>query len=124
MTSIKTALSWTYTTTIGLRVIPLDDMPSTTLAPLINYPLVFEVLNFFRAHWFLNCKHLLSLTLTAVKGSNNNDIMWIDLLAVSHTHLLCQAKNLAPPSYPLPLLKRVGYVYFFAGGNQLSGLQP
>ena len=103
--------SWTCTTTIGLRVIPLDDMPSTALTPLIDHPSVFEVLNLFRACWFLNCKHLMSLTLAAVKGGNNNDITWIDLLPSSHTHLLCQAKNLAPPSYPLPLLKRVMFTF-------------
>ena len=103
--------SWTCTTTIGLRVIPLDDMPSTTSTPLINHPSVFEVLNLFRACWFLNCEHLMSLTLAAVKGSDNNDIIWIDLLPSSHTYLLHQAKNLAPPSYPLSLLKRVMFTF-------------
>ena len=86
-------------------------MPSTALTPLIDHPLVFEVLNLFRACWFLNREHLMSLTLAAVKGGNNNNIMWIDLLPSSHTHLLCQAKNLAPPSYPLPLLKRVMFTF-------------
>ena len=103
--------SWTCTTTIGLRVIPLDNMPSTASTPLIDHPSVFEVLNLFRACWFLNREHLMSLTLAAVKGSDNNDITWIDLLPSSHTHLLGQAKNLAPPSYPLPLLKRVMFTF-------------
>ena len=49
----------------------------------------------------------MSLILAAVKGGDNNDIMWIDLLPSAHTHLLRQAKVLAPPSYPLSLLKRV-----------------
>ena len=86
-------------------------MPSTASTPLIDHPSVFEVLNLFRARWFLNREHLLSLTLSAVKGGENNDITWIDLLPSSHTHLLRQAKNLAPPSYPLPLLKRVMFTF-------------
>ena len=86
-------------------------MPSTASTPLIDHPSVFEVLNLFRARWFLNREHLLSLTLSAVKGGDNNDITWIDLLPSSHTHLLRQAKNLAPPSYPLPLLKRVMFTF-------------
>ena len=86
-------------------------MPSPASTPLIDHPSVFEVLNLFRACWFLNREHLMSLTLTAVKGSDNNDITWIDLLPSSHTHLLRQAKNLAPPSYPLPLLKRVMFTF-------------
>ena len=86
-------------------------MPSTASTPLIDHPSVFEVLNLFRARWFLNREHLLSLTLSAVKGGDNNDSTWIDLLPSSHTHLLRQAKNLAPPSYPLPLLKRVMFTF-------------
>ena len=71
-------------------------MPSTASAPIVNHP-VFNVLNLFRACWFLNCKHLMSLILAAVKGGDNNDITWIDLLPSAHTHLLCQAKALAFP---------------------------
>jgi len=86
-------------------------MPSTASAPIVNHPSVFDVLNLFRARWFLNCEHLLSLILAAVKGGNNNDITWIDLIPNSHTHLLHQAKALAPPSYPLSLLKRVMFTF-------------
>jgi len=53
----------------------------------------------------------MSLILAAVKGSDNNNITWIDLLPNSHTHLLHQAKALPPPSYPLPLLKRVMFTF-------------
>jgi len=53
----------------------------------------------------------MSLILAAIKGGNNNNIIWIDLLPTSHTYLLCQAKALAPPSYPLPLLKRVMFTF-------------
>jgi len=93
------------------RVISPPTMPSTASAPIVDHPLVFDVLNLFRACWFLNCKHLMSLVLAAVKGGNNNNIMWIDLLLSAHTHLLCQAKALAPPSYPLSLLKRVMFTF-------------
>ena len=86
-------------------------MPSTTSAPIIDHPSVFDVLNLFRACWFLNHKHLISLILAAVKGSDNNNITWINLLPNSHTHLLCQAKALPPPSYPLPILKRVLFTF-------------
>jgi len=86
-------------------------MPSTTSAPIVDHPSVFDVLNLFRAHWFLNREHLMSLILAAVKGGDNNDIMWIDLLPNLHTHLLRQAKALAPPSYPLPILKRAMFTF-------------
>ena len=62
----------------------------------------------------------MSLTLTAVKGGDNNDITWINLLPSSHTHLLHQAKNLAPPSYPLPLLKRVMFTFLLEVINSQS----
>ena len=95
----------------SLRVISPPTMPSTTSAPIVNHPSVFDILNLFRAHWFLNHKHLMSLILAAIKGGDNNDIMWINLLPSAHTHLLCQAKALAPPSYPLSLLKRVIFTF-------------
>ena len=103
--------SWTITTTIGFRVIPPVPMPSTTSTTIIDYLSVFDILNLFRACWFLNHKHLLSLVLSTVKGDKNNDITWIDLLPQAHTYLLCQAVALAPPSYPLPLLKRVMFTF-------------
>jgi len=81
----------------GVR--PLDD------------PSVFDVLNIFHARWFLNREHLLSLILSAVKGGDNNEVTWIDLLPQAHSHLLRQAKNLAPLSYPSALLKRVMFVF-------------
>ena len=95
----------------SLRVILPPAMPSTASAPIIDHPSVFDVLNLFRACWFLNREHLLSLILAAVKGGDNNNIMWIDLIPNSHTHLLRQAKALAPPSYPLSLLKRVMFTF-------------
>ena len=49
-------------------------MPSTASAPIIDHPSVFDVLNLFRARWFLNREHLMSLILAAVKGGDNNDI--------------------------------------------------
>ena len=78
--------------------------------PLDN-PSVFDILNLFQACWFLNCRHLLSLVLSAVKGRDNNKVTWINLLPQAQSHLLCQAKNLAPLSYPSALLKRVMFVF-------------
>jgi len=49
------------------------------VAPLDN-PSIFNVLNIFCACWFINCKHLLSLILSATKGGDNNEMMWINLL--------------------------------------------
>ena len=74
-------------------------------------PSVFDVLNIFCARWFLNRKHLLSLILSTIKGRDNNKVTWINLLPQAHSHLLCQAKNLAPLSYPSALLKRVMFVF-------------
>ena len=95
----------------SFRVISPPAMLSPLSAPIVDLPVVFNVLNLFRACWFLNCKHLMSLILAAVKGGDNNDIMWIDLILSAHTHLLCQAKALAPPYYPLSLLKRVMFPF-------------
>ena len=85
-------------------------VPQSGVRPLDN-PSVFDVLNIFCAYWFLNCKHLLSLVLSAVKGRANNKVTWVDLLPQAHSHLLHQAKNLAPLSYPSALLKRVMFIY-------------
>ena len=80
------------------------------VAPLVDLS-VFDMLNIFRARWFINREHLLSLILSATKGGDNNEVTWIDLLPQAHSHLLRQAKNLAPLSYPSPLLKRVMFVF-------------
>ena len=64
----------------------------------------------------------MSLVLAAVKGGNNNDITWIDLLPSTHTHLLCQAKALAPPSYPLSLLKMVIFTFFLEVVNSCGSV--
>jgi len=97
-------------------------MPSTASAPIVDHPSVFDVLNLFRACWFLNHKHLMSLVLAAVKGGDNNDIMWINLLPSTHTHLLHQAKALAPPSYPLSLLKRVMFTFLLEVVNSCGSV--
>jgi len=85
-------------------------VPQSGVQPLDD-PSVFNVLNIFRACWFLNREHLLSLVLSAVKGGANNEVTWVDLLPQAHSHLLHQAKNLAPLSYPSALLKRVMFAY-------------
>src|SRR4029077_15630834 len=81
------------------------------VASLIDHPSVFEVLNIFRARWFVNHEHLLSCVLSAVKGGDDNSITWVDLLPAAHSGFLRQASSLAPKSYPLSLLKRVMFTH-------------
>ena len=64
----------------------------------------------------------MSLVLAAVKGGDNNNIMWIDLTPSTHTHLLCQAKALAPLSYPLSLLKRVMFTFLLEVVNSCGSV--
>jgi len=64
----------------------------------------------------------MSLILAAVKGGNNNDITWINLLPSTHTNLLRQAKALAPPSYPLSLLKRVMFTFLLEVVNSCGSV--
>jgi len=64
----------------------------------------------------------MSLILAAVKGGNNNDITSINLTSSTHTHLLHQAKALAPPSYPLSLLKRVMFTFLLEVVNSCGSV--
>ena len=68
---------------------------------------VFDVLNVFCARWFVNCAHILSLALFAQKAGEGNEVTWVKFSPQSHSHLVKQALALAPPSYPLTLVKRV-----------------
>jgi len=72
---------------------------------------VFDVLNLFRARWFLNRDHILSLVVFAQKADNNNNISWVEFAPQTHSHLVRQAITLAPPLYPLALLKRVMFTF-------------
>jgi len=83
---------------------------TTPLATVDVYS-VFDVLNIFRARWFLNRAHLLSLVLFAQKAGEGNEVSWVKFSPQSHSHLVRQALALAPPSYPLTLVKRVMFSF-------------
>jgi len=57
--------------------------------------LVFDMLNLFRARWFLNRNHILSLVVFAQKADDGNDISWVEFAPQTHSHLVRQAP-LAP----------------------------
>jgi len=85
-------------------------VPSTIPQAVDTYS-VFDVLNIYRSHWFLNHNHLLSLVTFAQKAKDGNDISWLEVTPQSHAHLVRQAIALAPTSYPLALVKRVMFVF-------------
>jgi len=72
---------------------------------------VFDVLNLFRACWFINHDHILSLVVFAQKADDSNDISWVKFAPQTHSHLVRQAITLAPTLYPLALLKRVMFTF-------------
>ena len=100
--------SFPLTTTIS-SMLPIQ-VPSTVPQAIDTYS-VFDVLNIFRACWFLNRNHLLSLVTFAQKADAGNDITWLEVSPQSHSHLVCQAIALAPSSYPLALVKRVMFIF-------------
>ena len=53
-------------------------VPSTAAQAVDTY-LVFDILNIFRAHWFLNHDHLLSLVTFAQKADAGNDVSWLEV---------------------------------------------
>jgi len=86
------------------------ETPSSA-SPAVDTYSVFNVLNIFCACWFLNPKHLLGLVTFAQKVGDGNNITWLEVTPSSHAHLVCQAIALAPPSYPLTLLKWVMFSF-------------
>ena len=82
-----------------------------TLASVAADHSVFDVLNLFRAWWFLNRDHLLSLVVFAQKANDGNNISWVKFAPQTHSHLVHQAITLAPTLYPLALLKRVMFTF-------------
>ena len=72
---------------------------------------VFNVLNIFCARWFVNHAHILSLALFAQKAGKGNKVSWVEFSPQSHSHLVKQALTLAPPSYPLTLVKQVMFSF-------------
>ena len=65
------------------------------------------MLNLFCACWFLNHNHLLSLVVFTQKADAGNEIFWVEFTPQAYSHLVKQALALAPPSYPLALVKQV-----------------
>ena len=92
----------------------------TSSSAAVNIHIVFDVLNLFCACWFLNCNHLLSLVIFAQKADTGNEISWVKFSPQAHSHLVCQALALAPPSYPLALCKRVMFVFLLEVINDLG----
>jgi len=72
---------------------------------------VFDVLNIFCVRWFVNRAHILSLALFAQKAGEGNEVTWVEFSPQLHSHLVKQALVLAPPSYPLTLVKRVMFSF-------------
>ena len=83
----------------------------TPLSAAVDVYSVFDVLNIFRARWFINRPHILSLALFAQKAGEGNEVTWVEFSPQSHSHLVKQALALAPPSYPLALVKRVMFSF-------------
>ena len=83
----------------------------TSSSAAVDVHSVFDVLNLFRARWFLNRDHLLSLVVFAQKVDTGNEISWVEFTPQAHSHLVRQALALAPPSYPLALCKRVLFTF-------------
>jgi len=82
-----------------------------TLASIATDYLVFNVLNLFRARWFINRDHILSLVVFAQKANDDNNISWVEFAPQTHSHLVRQAITLAPTLYPLALLKQVMFTF-------------
>ena len=73
-------------------------------------PSVFDVLNVFRSHWFLNRDHLIANVLSAQKAEDGRHT-WVDFLPPFHTHLVQRAQMLLPPLCPVAKGKKVLFVF-------------
>ena len=83
----------------------------TPLSAAVNICSIFDMLNIFHAHWFINCTYILSLALFAQKAREGNKVTWVEFSPQLHFHLVKQALVLAPPSYPLALVKQVMFSF-------------
>ena len=91
-------------------------LPSAT----IDVYSIFDVLNIFHAHWFINHLHILSLALFTQKAGEGNKVTWVKFSPQSHFHLVKQALVLTPPSYPLALVKQVIFSFLLEVVNSLD----
>src|SRR6266850_382255 len=71
---------------------------------------VFDVLNIFWTHWFLNQDYLIANILSAQK-SDEGCFSWVDFQPLFHTHLVQCAQALLPPLCPVVMGKRVMFVF-------------
>ena len=92
----------------------------TPLSAAVDVYSVFDVLNIFHARWYINRPHILSLALFAQKAGEGNEVTWVEFSPQSHSHLVKQALALAPPSYPLTLVKRVMFSFLLEVVNSLD----
>ena len=51
---------------------------------------LFDILNIFQTHWFLNWDHLIANTLSAQKDDEGH-YSWVDFQPPFHTHLVQRA---------------------------------
>ena len=71
---------------------------------LSNDPSVFDIVNLFHLHWFLNRDWLLSFV-ASTQRSESGRIEWVEFLPDGHVHLVCSAFKLVPPSPSVPAAK-------------------
>ena len=71
---------------------------------LSNDPSVFDIVNLFRLHWFLNRDWLLSF-IASTQRSELGHTKWVEFLPNGHVHLVRSAFKLVPPSPSVPAAK-------------------
>jgi hypothetical protein len=85
-------------------------VPTVPLKSMNDGPSIFQVLNIFRCHWFLNRDHLIANILAAQKDESSR-IHWVDFQPNFHTHLICWAITLLPPLCPLAKGKQCMFIF-------------
>jgi hypothetical protein len=71
---------------------------------------VFDVLNLFQSHWYINCEHLIANVLSATRDLNGQ-FMWVDFLPVFHTALIKRTCTLLPSRFTVAHSKQVLFVF-------------
>ena len=68
----------------------------TSLSAAVDVYSVFDMLNIFRARWFINRLHILSLALFTQKAGEGNEVTWVEFSPQLYSHLIKQAHPLTP----------------------------
>jgi hypothetical protein len=89
---------------------PSQAMPASKLRLQDSDYSVFDVLNIFQSHWFINCKHLIANTLSATRDSDGQ-FTWVDFLPAFHTSLVKQMCTLLPPRFMVACSKQVLFMF-------------